>query len=194
MMLPNRSAHYECFRHETCCSELCTIIAKFWAKTTSHRHCSEDIDDVQRRSRFAQKGHNWWRIVGVCHSIETKGQSSQWKRPEEPRLKKKHAKFSQMYRFCSPFSSITMAWYIIEVMRQLREAIRQKRTELWKNQSRILRHDNARAYTSMLVREFLAKNKTVIMPQSTYSPNLAPADCFLFQKLKTPMKGKRLKR
>ena len=43
----------------------------------------------------------------------------------------------------------------------------------------------------MLVREFLAKNKTVIMPQPTYSPDLAPADFFLFPKLKTPMKGKR---
>ena len=76
-------------------------------------------------------------------------------------------------------------------MRRLREAIRQKRTELWKNQSWILHHDNAPAHTSMLVREFLAKNKTVIMPQPPYSPDLAPADFFLFPKLKTPMKGKR---
>ena len=22
-------------------------------------------DEVQRRSRLAQKGHNWWRIMGV---------------------------------------------------------------------------------------------------------------------------------
>ena len=39
--------------------------------------------------------------------------------------------------------------------------------------------------------EFLAKNKTVIMHQPTYSPDLAPAEFFLFPKLKTPMKGKR---
>ncbi|KAA1414165.1 hypothetical protein F0U44_22385, partial [Nocardioides humilatus] len=81
--------------------------------------------------------------------------------------------------------------YYLEVMRRLREAIRQKRTELWKKQSWILHHDNAPAHTSMLVREFLAKNKTVIMPQPPYSPHLAPADFFLFPKLKTPMKGKR---
>ena len=42
----------------------------------------------------------------------------------------------------------------------------------------------------MLVSEFLAKNKTVIMPQPPYSPDLARADFFLFPKLKTPMKGK----
>ena len=34
-------------------------IAKFWAKTTWHRLRSGDDDDIQRRSRFAQKAHNW---------------------------------------------------------------------------------------------------------------------------------------
>ena len=80
--------------------------------------------------------------------------------------------------------------YYLEVMSRLREAIRQKRTKLWKNQSWILTHDNAPVYTSMPVREFLAKNKTVIMPQPPYLPNLVPADFVLFPKLKTPMKEK----
>ena len=44
----------------------------------------------------------------------------------------------------------------------------------------------------MLVRKFLARNKTEIMPQPPYLPDLALADAFLFPKLKTPMKGKRL--
>ena len=82
--------------------------------------------------------------------------------------------------------------YYLEVKRRLSKAIRQKLTELWKNQSWILHHDNAPAYISMLVCEFLAKNNTVIMPQSPYSPNLAPADFFLFPKVKTPMKEKHL--
>ena len=76
-------------------------------------------------------------------------------------------------------------------MRRLRETIRQKRTELWKNQSRIFDHDNASAQASMLMREFLAKNKTVIKPQPSYLPDLAAVDFFPIPKLKTPMKGKR---
>ena len=44
---------------------------------------------------------------------------------------------------------------------------------------------------SMLVREFLAKNKIGIMPQPPYAPDLAPADFLLFPKLKIPMKVKR---
>ena len=38
----------------------------------------------------------------------------------------------------------------------------------------------------MLVSEFLAKNKTVIMPQPPYLPDLASADFFLFPKLNAP--------
>lgn len=37
---------------------------------------------------------------------------------------------------------------------------------------------------------FLAKHKTVIMPQSSQSADLAPVCFFLFKKLKTPKKGK----
>ena len=36
----------------------------------------------------------------------------------------------------------------------------------------------------------MAKNKTVIMFQPPYSPDLTPADSFVFPKLKTPKKGK----
>ena len=64
------------------------------------------------------------------------------------------------------------------VNKKLREAIRQKRTKLWKNQSRILHHDSTPAHTSMLVLGFLVKNKTVIMPQPTFLQDLAPVDFF----------------
>ena len=77
--------------------------------------------------------------------------------------------------------------YHLEVMRQLCETFRQKCTELRKNQSWIMHHDNAPALTSMLVPKFLVKNKIVIMPQPTYSTDLVPADFFLF--LKSPIKG-----
>ncbi|UYV76569.1 hypothetical protein LAZ67_14001206 [Cordylochernes scorpioides] len=76
-------------------------------------------------------------------------------------------------------------------MRNLREAIRQKRPDLWKNKNWLLHHDNAPAHTSLLVRDFLAKNNTLMMPQPPYSPDLAPCDFFLFPKLKRPMKGRR---
>ncbi|UYV66451.1 hypothetical protein LAZ67_4001721 [Cordylochernes scorpioides] len=81
--------------------------------------------------------------------------------------------------------------YYLQVMRNFREAIRQKRPDLWKNKNWLLHHDNAPAHTSLLVRDFLAKNNTLMMPQPPYSPDLPPCDFFLFPKLKRPMKGRR---
>ncbi|UYV79906.1 hypothetical protein LAZ67_18001018 [Cordylochernes scorpioides] len=81
--------------------------------------------------------------------------------------------------------------YYLQVMRNLREVIRQKRLDLWKNKKWLLHHDNAPAHTSLLVRDLLAKNNTLMMPQPPYSPDLAPCDFFLFPKLKRPMKGRR---
>ena len=79
--------------------------------------------------------------------------------------------------------------YFLKVMRRFREAIRKKRSELWKNNSWLLHHDNA--HSSLLVRNFLAKINTVIMPQPPYSPDLAPCDFFLFPRLNRPMKQRR---
>ena len=59
--------------------------------------------------------------------------------------------------------------------------------KLWKNNSWLLRHDNAPAHASLLVCNFLTKINTVIMPQPPYSPDLAPCDFFLFPRLKRPM-------
>ncbi|UYV84371.1 hypothetical protein LAZ67_X001959 [Cordylochernes scorpioides] len=81
--------------------------------------------------------------------------------------------------------------YYLQVMRNLREAILQKRPDLWKNKNWLLHHDNAPAHASLLVRDLLAKNNTLMMPQPPYSPDLAPCDFFLFPKLKRPMKGRR---
>ncbi|UYV82124.1 hypothetical protein LAZ67_21001012 [Cordylochernes scorpioides] len=67
--------------------------------------------------------------------------------------------------------------YYLQVMRNLRETIRQKRPDLWKNKNWLLHHDNAPAHTSLLVRDILAKNNTLMMPQPPYSPDLAP--CFV---------------
>jgi transposase len=54
----------------------------------------------------------------------------------------------------------------------------------------MLHHDNAPAHASLLIREFLAKQETIVEPQPPYSPDLAPADFFLFRKLKSTLKGR----
>ena len=91
-LIPSNS--YGCFRHETCGSEDCSKVIKFWAKTTLHGHCSGNVDNIQPRYRFAQKGHTTWRIMGV--------RLWHWG--------KTYFKFGQMWMFSSLFSSIAMVW------------------------------------------------------------------------------------
>ena len=64
-----------------------------------------------------------------------------------------------------------------------------KRPELWENQTWMLHHDNASAHASLLIRSYLAKHQTSVVPHPPYSPDLTPADFFLFPKLKTTLKG-----
>jgi transposase len=45
-----------------------------------------------------------------------------------------------------------------------------------------LHHNNAPSHTSLLAHEFLAKHHVATLPQPQYSPDLAPADSFLFKR------------
>jgi len=81
--------------------------------------------------------------------------------------------------------------FYLKVMKRLREAERRKRPEAWTNKTWMLHHDNAPAHVSLLIREFLVKQDTIVVAQTSYSPDLAPVDFFLFPKLKSTLKGRR---
>ena len=81
--------------------------------------------------------------------------------------------------------------YYLEVMHRLREAVRKKRPDAWWENRWMLQHDNAPSHSSFLVRDFLDKHATTVLPQPPYSPDFAPADFFLFPKLKSTLKGRR---
>ena len=81
--------------------------------------------------------------------------------------------------------------FSLEVLRHLRESVRRKRPEKWRDGDWILHHDNAPAHTSHLVQQFLAKHGTAQLQQPPYSPDLAPCDFFLFPRLKKVLKGHR---
>ena len=82
-----------------------------FAKITSHKHCSGDVYDVQWRSRFAQKGNNWWRIMGVW--LWHWNQSPILSMEASPKNRKKHVKFGEMWSICSLFPTIAKAWCIM---------------------------------------------------------------------------------
>jgi transposase len=79
---------------------------------------------------------------------------------------------------------------IREIAENIGITVRRKRPQLWTNQTWVLQHDNVPAH-SLLVHNFLEKNEMTVVPQPHYSPDLTPADFFLFPKLKSTLKGRR---
>ncbi|UYV61033.1 hypothetical protein LAZ67_1003193 [Cordylochernes scorpioides] len=92
------------------------------------------------------------------------------------------------HEFQQQGSTITANSYL-GVLRRLREAIRQKRPELWRSKSWILHHDNVPAHTALKISKFLQDHSTSVFPQPLYNPDSVPCDFFLFGKLKKKLKG-----
>ncbi|KAG5324962.1 MOS1T transposase, partial [Acromyrmex heyeri] len=57
--------------------------------------------------------------------------------------------------------------------------------------SLILHDDNAPSHNALIIREFLVKNNTNTIQQPPNSPDLAPCDFFLFDRLKKSLRGTR---
>ena len=96
---------YGCFRHETCGSKDSSKIAKFLAKTTSLRRCWRRWTRIQICSKMAYLVTNHG-----CMATTLKPKTNHTNRSvQKSQDRKKHAKFGQMWKFCSLFSSITMA-------------------------------------------------------------------------------------
>ncbi|UYV65632.1 hypothetical protein LAZ67_3004911 [Cordylochernes scorpioides] len=146
---------------------------------------NEMLDSVRDDPNLLQRvitGDEAW-VYG--YDVETKAQSSQWKLPHEPRPKKARQVRPNVKVLLTVFFDCRGV-----VHHEFLPQGRTKRPDLWKNKNWLLHHDNAPAHTLLLVRDFLAKNNTLMMPQPPYSPDLAPCDFFLFPKLKRPMKGR----
>ena len=77
-------------------------------------------------------------------------------------------------------------------LHSLKDAIWQKQLQLWATGGWQLHHDDVPTHATCLVQRILAKNQITQVNQCPYSPDLAPQDFWLFPKLKSPLKGKRL--
>ena len=77
-----------------------------------------------------------------------------------------------------PHGTTANAAFYKSVLKRLREKVRRKRLDLWRDQSWLLHHDNARPHTALMIQEFLSRNSLPTVPQPPYSPNLSPADFF----------------
>jgi len=67
--------------------------------------------------------------------------------------------------------------------------IRRVRTAKFQSSEWFLFHDNAPSYNAAIVKKFLANRNVAVLHHPPYSPDLAPANYFLFPKLKFSLKG-----
>jgi len=81
--------------------------------------------------------------------------------------------------------------FYLGVLKRLRERVRRTRPELWRSGEWLIHHDNAPAHTALRIRQFLTSQGMTLVPHPPYSPDLAPADFFLFPRMKGDLKGRR---
>ena len=155
------SNFYECFRHEAGCSEdQCPMEIAQDMLTTFN-------DNPDLLKKIITGDESW--VYG--YDSETKAQSLQWKRPKsQDRKKARQVRLNMKvllnvffdcngvvhHEFLAQGHTVNKEYYL-EVMHRLREAICQKHTKLWKNQSWILHPDNAPAKNRCLWGRFWPK-------------------------------------
>jgi hypothetical protein len=79
--------------------------------------------------------------------------------------------------------------FYLGVMERLLKRVRRIRPEFHNSKEWFFLHDSALAHTAGVGR-FLARKQVTVLHHPSYSPDLAPADFFLFPKLKSQFKGK----
>ena len=133
-----------------------------------------------------------------CYDLETKKQSSQWKHAGSPRSKNARQSKSTCKLLMIPFFDSTgmiyMHWvpteqtvnkeYYIEVLREFKKRLHQKRPALFKSGQWHFYQDNAQVHNSILVTDYLTKMGIKTVLHHPYSRDLAPCDFWLFPKLR----------
>lgn len=84
--------------------------------------------------------------------------------------------------------TVTAQWYTEECLPKVLQAWSKKRPND-KLQHFLLHHDNAPAHTAIRTVDFLASKGARLLPHPPYSPDLAPADFFLFGYVKESLRG-----
>ncbi len=138
-----------------------------------------------------------------CYKPATKRNSSAWlrrneRRPHKP-VKDHYVRKVMVVifwdsrgvifrQFVPAGQGVTKEVYL-QMMRDLREAIRRRHQCFWARLNFWLHHDGAPAHQSDIVVNFLQATGTNILPHPPYSPDLVPSDFFLFARLKKNMCG-----
>ena len=93
-----------------------------------------------------------------------------------------------VYTNYMPRGKTVNAAFILESLRRFLKTFKAKRPEIAAGEW-FLHWDNTPVHAAKSVRDFLTKNNIQLLDHPPYSPDLAPADFFLFPKLKKELAG-----
>jgi len=165
----------------------------------------ELMQSVDKQPKFLEAivtGDETWCFQ---YDPECKRQSMEWRSKSSPRQQKfrfQKSKTKVMLitffdsigiihkEFVLPGQTVNKEYYL-EVLKRLVARIHRIRPQFRETGSWMLLHDNARPHTAVIIKQFLAKSGIVALNHPSYSPDLSPADYFLFPKIKTALKGHR---
>ena len=80
--------------------------------------------------------------------------------------------------------------FYVGVLDRLLKKIRRVRTAKFQSSEWFLFHDNTPSHNAATVKKFLANRNVAVLQNPPYSPDLAPANYFLFPKFRFPLKGR----
>jgi hypothetical protein len=89
-----------------------------------------------------------------------------------------------------PTGQTVNSGFYCDVLRRLRENVQRRRLKFWREQTLLLHHDNAPSHFRPHP-AVLGEKQNCCHPHQPYSPDLAPCDFFVFQKMKLKLKGRR---
>ena len=170
------------------------------------QRCEEFLKLVRRRSKAVLSNIVTMDESAVSfHTPETKQQSKQWLKKGQPGPIKARVHASRqkqmllayfdakgvIYTDYVPRGKTVNSKYIIESLRRFLKIFKQKR-KTTASQEWFLHWDNAPVHSAAIVQEFLAARSIKTIAHPPYSPDLAPADFFLFPKVKNDLAGQTL--
>ncbi len=159
-----------------------------------------DSPDPEQFLHSIISGDETW--INTCEQ-ESKQQSSVWLPPKSPRPKKALRipgnKKTMLTLFCDAKGMILIDWLqpketidskrYVQTLSKLKEALCQKRPQLWKERSFMVHHDNASPHTSFHMTKYINKWKLNLLDHPPNSLDLAPCDFGFFPKLKSELRG-----
>jgi histone-lysine N-methyltransferase SETMAR len=165
--------------------------------------CSEFVKAVQRHSLAMLDSIVTMDETMVCyHTPQSKKQSQQWIQKGQPgpiKAKVQASRTKQMllaffdskgliYMHIVPRGSTVNAAYIVKVLDVFMRHFKKKRPVM-AEQPWFFHWDNAPVHTAAIVQDWLVAHDVQVLRHPPYSPDLAPADFFLFRRVKEELAG-----